>query len=211
MALMNAGPNRVSDRILPRGRRGGDMAIAHQRLTLEEFLRLPEEEPPLEFWHGEVTQKVAPKLPHGALQYGFAERISLAAGPGRPFRVFTETRTTLTGVSTVPDFVVYQRDRVPRDANGQVADDTTVPPDIAVEIVSPGQSRTRLMARCRWYVAHGVRLAVFAHPHRRIVRLFRPGAESGDQRGSDLLDLSDILPGFTLTVDDFFAPLSADW
>lgn len=67
------------------------------------------------------------------------------------------------------------------------------------------------MARCRWHVAHGVRLAIFADPRRRVVRFFRPGAESIDHRGSDLLDLTDVLPGFALSVDDFFAPLSADW
>jgi Uma2 family endonuclease len=187
------------------------MAIARQRLTLEEFLRLPEAEPALEFWHGEVSQKVSPKLPHGALQYGLGERISQSTGPGRPFRVFTETRVTFAGISTVPDLVVYRRERVPRDARGQLVEDTTVPPDIAVEIVSPGQSRTRLLARCRWYVANGVPLALFADPRRRVVRLFRPGFDSGDRRGADLLDLTDVLPGFTLTVDDFFAPLSADW
>jgi Uma2 family endonuclease len=187
------------------------MAIASQRLTLEAFLRLPEQEPPLEFWHGEVTQKVPPMGPHGALQSGIVERISRTVGPGRPFRVFTETRLIFAGVSTGPDLVVYRREDVPRDARGQVAEYFTTPPDIAVEIISPGQSRTRLMARCRWYVAHGVRLAVFADPRRRVVRLFRPGAESGDQRGSDLLDLSDVLPGLSLSVDDFFAPLSADW
>ena len=43
------------------------------------------------------------------------------------------------------------------------------------------------------------------------MRLFRPSSESSDHRGSDLLDLSDVLPGFGLTVDEFFAPLSADW
>ena len=187
------------------------MAIASERLTLEAFLRLPEQEPPLEYWHGEVTQKVAPSFPHGALQYGFAEGISLATRPARPFRVFTETRIILAGVSTVPDLIVYRRERVPRDAHGQMPDYTTVPPDVAVEIVSPGQSRTRLLARCRWYVAQGVRLAVFADPRRRVVRLVRPGAETGDLRGPEQLDLGDVLPGFTLTVDDFFAPLSADW
>ena len=187
------------------------MAIASQRLTLEAFLRLPEQEPPLEYWHGEVTQKVPPMGPHGALQSGIVERISQTVGSGRPFRVFTETRVIFTGVSTVPDLVVYRRERVPRDARGLVAEYFTTPPDVAVEIVSPGQSRTRLMARCRWYVANGVRLAVFADPRRRVVRLFRPGAESGDRRGPDPLDLSDVLPGFTLTVDEFFAPLSADW
>lgn len=187
------------------------MAIASQRLTLEAFLRLPEQEPPLEFWHGEVTQKVPPTGPHGALQSGIVDLIGRAIGPGRPFRIFTETRLIFAGVSTVPDFVVYRRERVPRDARGQVAEYFRTPPDVAVEIVSPGQSRTRLMARCRWYVAQGVRLAVFADPRRRVVRLFRPGQESGDCRGADLLDLTDVLPGFTLTVDDFFAPMSADW
>src|SRR4051794_29621630 len=102
------------------------MAIASQRLSLEAFLRLPEQEPPLEFWHGEVTQKVAPSLPHGALQYGFSEKITLATAPGRPFRVFTETRIILAGASTVPDLVVYRRERVPRDAQGRMPDYTTV-------------------------------------------------------------------------------------
>ena len=187
------------------------MAIASQRLTLEAFLRLPEQEPPLEFWHGEVTQKVPPTGPHGALQSGIVDLIGRAIGPGRPFRIFTETRLIFAGVSTVPDLVIYRRERVPRDARGQVAEYFRTPPDVAVEIVSPGQSRTRLLARCRWYVAQGVRLAVFADPRRRVVRLFRPGQESGDYRDVDLLDLTDVLAGFALSVDDFFAPLSADW
>ena len=152
------------------------MAIARQRLTLDEFLRLPEAEPALEYWRGEVTQKVSPKGPHGALQYGFGERISRSTGPGRRFRVFTETRVTFDGVSTVPDLVVYRRERVPRDRSGQVAEDFTVPPDIAVEIISLGQSRRVLIERCRWYVEHGVPLAIFADPRRRVVRVYRPGS-----------------------------------
>jgi hypothetical protein len=35
----------------------GDMAIAQRRLTLEQFLRLPEEEPALEYEYGRVIQK----------------------------------------------------------------------------------------------------------------------------------------------------------
>src|SRR4051794_20473707 len=131
------------------------MAIVRQRLTLEQFLKLPEEEPALEYWDGEVTQKVSPKRPHGTLQFTFGERIGQLTGPGRPFRVFTETRITFTGISTVPDLIVYRRERVPLDLNGDVADDFVTPPDFAVEIISPGQSRTQLMARCRWYVTNG--------------------------------------------------------
>jgi Uma2 family endonuclease len=187
------------------------MAIARQRLTLEEFLRLPEEEPALEYWHGEVTQKVSPKGPHGALQFGFGHRIENFTLPRRLARAFTETRVVLAGVSTVPDLVVYRWERIPRDADGQIAEDFTTPPDIAVEILSPGQSRPKVIERCRWYVENGVLLAIFADPRRRTVRLFRPGGDSGDRRGTDQLDLSDVIPGFVLTVDDFFAPLDADY
>ena len=98
------------------------MAIASQRLTLEAFLRLPEQEPALEFWHGEVTQKVPPMGPHGAVQYGLGRRIDDDRRLRQLFRVFTETRVIFTGVSTVPDLVVYRRERVPRDARGEVAE-----------------------------------------------------------------------------------------
>src|SRR3954470_7062976 len=107
------------------------MAIVRQRLTLEQFLRLPEEEPALEYWDGEVTQKVSPKGPHSALQSGFLMIIARLTGPGRPFRVFPEARITFSGVSTVPDLVVYRRQRVPRDLNGDVAEDFVTPPDVA--------------------------------------------------------------------------------
>src|SRR4051812_38084231 len=105
------------------------MAIVRQRLTLEQFLKLPEEEPALEYWDGEVTQKVSPKGPHSALQAGFLQIIGRLTGPGRPFRVFPEARITFTGISTVPDLLVYRRQRVPRDLNGDVPEDFVTPPD----------------------------------------------------------------------------------
>ena len=181
------------------------------RRPLDQFLELPEAEPALEFWHGEVTQKVSPKGPHGAIQYGFARQIDDIRTLRRLVRMFTETRITFDGISTVPDLIIYRRDRIPREADGQIAQDFTVPPDVAVEIFSPGQSRPKTIERCRWYVENGVRLAVFADPSRRTVQLFRPGAETSDLRTTDVLDLGDVLPEFALTVDELFAPLVADW
>jgi Uma2 family endonuclease len=43
------------------------MAIAQRRLTLEELLALPEEEPALEYYDGTVTQKVSPQGQHTVL------------------------------------------------------------------------------------------------------------------------------------------------
>ena len=187
------------------------MAIARQRLTLEHFLQLPEEKPALEYWRGEVSQKMSPKGPHSALQGELGYRISSVAVPHRIARVFPEARVTFAGESVVPDLVVYRWERIPRDADGRVAMNFLTPPDIAVEIGSPGQSRRSQIEPCRWYVANGVALAIFADPIRELVRLFRPGTDSGDLRSSDIVDLGDIIPGFSLSVHDFFAPLDADY
>ena len=43
------------------------MTLTDTRMTLTEFLALPEEKPALEYENGEVTQKVSPKGRHSAL------------------------------------------------------------------------------------------------------------------------------------------------
>ena len=61
--------------------------------------------------------------------------------------------------------------------------------------------------KCRWFVDHGVQIALLFHPHERSVRLFRPDAELRMLRGADRIDLDAVLPGFELTVNDLFAML----
>jgi Uma2 family endonuclease len=180
------------------------MAVTQQRLSLEEFLKLPEEKPALEFLHGAVTQKVSPKFRHVALQGELLQRIN---GFGRPRRLAyaaVELRATFAGASVVPDVAVYLWDRIPRDAAGELVDDVFDPPDIAVEVISPGQTIRELVQRCQWYVANGVPVSLLVHPERQTVMIFRAGAEARTLRGPDRIDLDDLLPGFELTVDELF-------
>ena len=45
------------------------MATTNKTVTLQEFLRLPEKKPALEFEDGRITQKVSPGGKHSRLQY----------------------------------------------------------------------------------------------------------------------------------------------
>lgn len=56
------------------------MAVLKKSLTLEEFLKLPEEPAP-EFEDGKITQKVAPKAHHSILQAELIERLNHFALP----------------------------------------------------------------------------------------------------------------------------------
>lgn len=183
------------------------MAVAPERLTLDEFLKLREEEPPLEFSDGVVTQKVSPKARHSTLQRELIKHLDRSAEINKVAQVFPELRVTFGGASRVPDISVYRRDRIPLDADGLIADDFTEPPNVAIEIVSPEQSVNALVRRCVWYVAHGVQMALLIDPADQSVLAFRPDQQLIAWRASDRIDLGDVLPDFGLTVEDLFGSL----
>jgi Uma2 family endonuclease len=183
------------------------MTVTHTALSIEEFLKLPEEEPPLEFEDGVVTQKVSPKARHSRLQFVLADRFIQVGEPTKLALAFPELRATFAGRSYVPDVSLIAWNRIPVDESGRIADDFFEPPDIAVEIVSPEQRVTALVRRCVWYADNGVRVALIVDPADESVLVFRAGQPPEALHGSDRIDLSDVLPGFELTVQELFASL----
>lgn len=177
------------------------------RMTLDEFLALSEEEPALEFENGMVTQKVSPKGRHSRLQTWAVGQFNMRIESRKLGLAFTELRATFAGMSRVPDVSVYRWDRIPRDAQGRVADDFTEPPDIAIEIVSPGQSVNRLVRRCLSFVDAGVLVAVLVDPGDESIIVVRPGREPIGLTAGDTLDLSDIIPDLRLDVAALFESL----
>ncbi len=183
------------------------MAILQRQVTLEEFLKLPEDKPALEFEDGMVTQKVSPKGQHSTLQSSIVKRVDSFALPRKLAMSFPELRSTFAGRSPVPDVSVYVWERIPFNDAGEVANDFYEPPDIAFEIVSPEQSVNALIRRCTWYVENGVRVALLIDPVDKSVVVFVFGQALRYLHGEDRIDLDDVLPGFELTVAELFSSL----
>jgi Uma2 family endonuclease len=183
------------------------MALVQAPLTLDQFLALRERKPALEFEDGVVTQKVAPKTRHSRIQYKFAERVNAFAEPRQLAMAFPELRTTYAGASTVPDVAVYHWARLPVDASGDLVDDCREPPDVVLEIVSPGQSSTALVRRCVWYVSNGVALALLADPADRSVIVFRADGPPLARRGDDPIEFGEIIPGLRFSPRELFSAL----
>ena len=186
------------------------MAIARRHLTLEEFLKQPERKPALEYLDGRVTQKVAPNVWHSMLQLWLGTWFNQYCVPRRLAMAFTELRTTFTGSSPVPDVSVVRWDRLPRDESGLPLQDFYQSPDIAIEIISPGQRLQQLRERCQWYTDHGVPLSLLIDPRRKTVLAFSPDADERLLRGGDVLDLGAVIPGLQLAVVDLFDALRFD-
>lgn len=184
------------------------MAIVQTGLTLDELLKLPEAKPALEYLDGVVTQKTVPSGPHGELQAELAFLFKLFLRQYPIARVYTELRTNQTRRSSlVPDLAVYLLDRIPTTADGKVADDFWAPPDLAVEIGSPGQAVNWLNDRANLLLSTGVRVVFIVEPCREMVRIARPGNPIASYQHDDVVTVEDVLPGFSFIVRDLFAAL----
>ena len=123
---------------------------------------------------------------------------------------FPETRSTFGGWSPVPDVGIYRWTNIPRRADGKLLTDFRTPWDIAVEIVSPEQSRAEIEDKCRWYCANGVEISLMIDPDREDVIRFGADGSRVALRNEDRIDLDSVLPGFELTPADLFAALYPD-
>jgi Uma2 family endonuclease len=64
-----------------------------------------------------------------------------------------------------------------------------------------------LVRCCVWYVEQGVQLALLVDPVDESVLAFRSDQQPIARRGSNRIDLGEILPDFELTVDELFMSL----
>lgn len=102
-----------------------------------------------------------------------------------------------------PDVAFIRTDRLP---GGVVPEGfCPVPPDLAVEVVSPTDRLPDAERKVRRYLDAGTPLAWLVDPASRSVAVHRPGRPGRTLGAADVLDGRDVLPGFTLPVAEIFA------
>jgi Uma2 family endonuclease len=80
-------------------------------------------------------------------------------------------------------------------------------PDLAVEVISKGNTRREMARKRREYFAAGTRLVWMVYPKTRTIDVYTSPADSTTLGGTDTLAGGDVLPGFTLPVATLFANL----
>jgi Uma2 family endonuclease len=194
-----------------------DVRYGGQRTARAEYLARPEPigEPAYELQaDGTLTQKMAPKPRHSVLQEELLFRFR-AARARRLAQAYPELRIAWRDENvppSVPDIVVYRWARRPISADGQLADEAIEPPDLAIEIVSPGQAPAHVGARCAEYIERGVAWALMIDPERHTAHLYTADADPLVPRRlapEDLLEVGDLLPN-PPTLVELFAALSPD-
>jgi Uma2 family endonuclease len=178
--------------------------------NLQQFLELPEFKPALEYLDGRVIQKMSPVFPHSILQVGLANALNAFASPRKLGEAGVEIRSTFGGSSPVPDVSFFARERVPKYGRKQMPPLITYPPDICVEILSPGQRIAKLRRKIRHAIEYGSKLGWLVDPFREEITVFRPGRKAQILKVGDRLSGEDVLPGFSIPIDEIFGWLEQD-
>src|SRR5262245_54075694 len=80
-------------------------------------------------------------------------------------------------------------------------------PDLAVEVVSPGDSARYIRRKVEQYLRAGTRLVWIVYPDDKLVDVYQPGQDVKTYRPGDTLDGGDVLIGFQLAVSAIFERL----
>jgi Uma2 family endonuclease len=146
-------------------------------------------EPPAGIEHGIRTSKVG----HHLERYIEEHPVGVVCGAGTGFVLFRNPDTV-----RAPDAAFISRERFERFVEKEKYFEGA--PDLAAEVVSPGDSRREVEEKVRDYLEAGTRLVWVIDLRRRTVTVHRPGAEPDILGPDDHLDGGDLLPGFSLPV-----------
>jgi Uma2 family endonuclease len=180
------------------------------KISLEEFLLLPETKPASEYVDGKIYQKDMPQGKHSTLQTRFGNRINQVGEPQKLAFAFSELRCTFGGRSLVPDIAVFEWSRIPLNANGEIENRFEIVPDWTIEILSPDQNPTRVINNILFCLNHNAKLGWLIDPEEKLVLVFKPQQQPEAKENQDILPVLDVLSDLQLSADDLFGLLSFD-
>jgi Uma2 family endonuclease len=180
------------------------MVQAPTKITLEEFLQLPETKPYSEYINGQIIQKPMPQGKHSKLQGELITAINAIAKPQKIALAFPELRCTFGGRSIVPDVTLFAWERIPIDENGDIANVFKIAPDWTIEILSPDQSQTKVTGNILHCLNYGSQLGWLLDPDEKSVLVYPAQQQTQLLTQNDVLPVPDLVADLRLTVADLF-------
>ncbi|KAB8332452.1 Uma2 family endonuclease [Scytonema tolypothrichoides VB-61278] len=186
---------------------------ANNQLTLQQFLNLPPGDGDItyELVDGQAIPKMSPKFFHSKLTRALLYLIEQwCDGQGEvcPEWAIALTRRGRDWVPT-PDLLYICYKRLP--ANWDEDDACPVPPDLVIEIISPGQTFGQMAAKAKDYLDAKVQRVWVVDSKARSITVFYPDAAPQTYMGEELLTDS-LFEGLEFTAEQVFqkAKISLD-
>jgi Uma2 family endonuclease len=175
-------------------------------MTADDLLRMPDDGFRYELVKGELRKMAPAGHEHGRVAIRFTWRLAQHVETNNLGAVYAAETGFL--ISTNPDTV-----RAPDVAfvSGKRLEGVKKPegywpgaPDLAVEVVSPGDTYTEVEEKAMEWLEAGSQIVLAINPRKRTVTVFRSLNDIFILNEDSILDLDDIAPGFKVAVKDIF-------
>jgi Uma2 family endonuclease len=188
---------------------------AHERVMLmtpEEFLVYPLPEGKAELVRGELRVTPPPGAPHAFAANNLlyliqshvrANKLGRGFGDGTGYELVRLPRTV-----RVPDVSFVRAERLPKEGIGPGL--LRLAPDLAVEVLSPGEPASDLQEKLDDYLAVGTQLMCVVDPVRRSVMIAEADAPLRWLHEADTLNGGEVIPGFACAVSEIFEGIAPE-
>lgn len=178
------------------------MKAAATLLTVEDLFSVPDDGYRYELVKGEIRKMAPGNYKHG--------KISLSLGAALHIYVEAHDLGDVLGAETgftlqrnpdtvrAPDISFVSKKRIPPEDQSERYGEG--PPDLAVEVVSPGNDAREIQEKVRDYLKAGVRLIWIIYPRDRQVEVYDQDGNVITLKEGDELEGEEVIPGFRYPV-----------
>jgi Uma2 family endonuclease len=174
---------------------------AHQLLTVEDFIKLPEYNERYELIDARLVEKPMPRFSNTRMQRRLLLAFSDFDREERLGAAATETSVFIRPhYSPAPDLSYWIASRVPPEDV-----DIAPRPDLAVEIQPEGQSLKSQTNKAKEYLDAGVQMVWILQPSKKTALVFHQGsAKPITVPPTGELDGGEVIPGFKIPLSELF-------
>ena len=182
------------------------MVIVQKPVTAEELLSMPDYGLRSELVKGEVRWMPPAGNVHGRLavnvtaplfQHVRENNLGTVFAAETGFKISADPDTV-----RAPDVAFVRRERV--EAAGDIEGFWPGAPDLAVEVISPGDLYTEVEEKVADWLQAGTEMVVVVNSRNKTVAVRRSASEIKILGNGDTLDGAEVVPGWSLPVRDVF-------
>jgi Uma2 family endonuclease len=183
------------------------MSATTQLMTADELLKLPRGRFRYELVKGELRTMSPAGSEHGAIvvnvtvllaQHVRANNLGVIFGAETGFKIAENPDTVLA-----PNVAFISRERIPE--SGIPKKYWPGAPDLAVEVLSPGDTAREVEVKVGQWLTAGARLVLTVNPQHKSVTVQRAPKDSHTLSEHDELDGEGVVAGFRCKVSEIFA------
>ncbi|HVF68467.1 MAG TPA: Uma2 family endonuclease [Pyrinomonadaceae bacterium] len=177
-----------------------------QRSTADELFEMPHDGFRYELVKGELRKMSPSGSEHGAIiinisvllaQYVRSKKLGVCFGAETGFKIASDPDTV-----RAPDVAFIRRERIPE--SGLPKKFWSGAPDLAVEVLSPGDTRREVDEKVEDWLGAGTRAVWIINPKRRSVTVYRSTTDVTRLSDGDVLEGGEVVPGFRCEVSEIF-------